>query len=210
MFGLPSFICGLILVLLSKRTWTKKLIVIGSFILTIALFWPIWTKVNSIGPETFLIPKNYRGKVNVIYKKNCGTLLKKTKEGWAYVIPDDGILLLSNEQKYGIINQRYFLVDSNGRKTELPKMDVRDFNEEWTLEKNQNELPRDRLGVFHWGTTGGLGQSINETGEVTNKDELFSYQEFYISTYNDLKNEFGFKYTAKFDSTREVKLKNCR
>ena len=208
--GLPIFIVGIILVLASqKKTWKQRLIPVGIFIIGIAVFWPIWRAINTVGPETFLIPKNYHGQVNIIFKEGCGTQLEKTGEGIIYKIPNDGILIIDNELKTGLIEHSYFYVDNAGIRTEIPKMDVRDFNEEWTLEKNPNEPPRDKLGVFHWGRTGSTGSVINDKGEVTNKNEQYDFLEFYVSTYSDLSEEFGFKYRNQFDSTKTKKLKIC-
>ena len=210
LIGLPVFVIGVITVSISKRKWKQKLISIGLFVSGILMFWPVWTKLNTVGPEVFLIPKEYRGCVNIIYKEGCGRKLEKTREGIIYRIPDNGILILNAEQKFGFIDHTYFLVDENGNKTELPKMDVRDFNEEWTLEKNPNEPPRDKLGVFHWGRTGSMGREIDENGNVTNEDELYTFSEFYISTYNDLSHRFGFKYEREFESLREKELERCK
>ena len=207
--GLPIFVVGIILVLFSKKTWKQKLILIGIFVVSIISFWPIWTSYNSVGPETFLIPDKYRGRVNIIHKENCGILLKKTDEGLIYEIPNDGILLLRNEQEYGFIEHNYYLLNKSGIRTELPKMDVRDFNEKWTTEKNPNEPSRDKLGVFHWGRTGSTGITRNEKGIQTNQDEQYSYSEFYISTYSNLTEKFNFKYKRKFDSIRDIKIKEC-
>jgi len=209
--GLPVFIVGIILTLVSlKRTWKQRLIPIGIFIIGILAFWPIWREINSVGPETFLIPENYKGQVNIIFKEGCGTKLQKTDEGIVYKIPNDGILIIDNELKTGFIEHRYFYVDKEGKRTEIPKMDVRDFNEEWTLEKNPNEPPRDKLGIFHWGRTGSIGSIINDKGEVTNKDEQYDFLEFYVSTYTDLTEKFGFKYEQKFDSIKTERLKICK
>lgn len=208
--GLPIFIVGIILVLVSlKKNWKERLIPIGIFIIGIVAFWPIWRAMNTVGPETFLIPENYRGRVNVIYKEGCGIKLEKSKEGLVYKIPNDGILILDKEQKYGFIDHEYYLVGQNGKRTELPKMDVRDFNEEWTSEKNPNEPPRDKLGVFHWGRTGSSGIAVNENGIANNEDEQYTYKEFYVSTYNNLSERFNFKYERKFDSIRDRRVKNC-
>ena len=43
-------------------------------------------------------------------------------------------------------------------------------------------------------------------GKIDNYKE-FTFQEFYISTYNDLDKKYGFKYEQNFDSIREAKLK---
>lgn len=209
--GLPIFIVGLILILTSlKKSWKQRLIPIGLFIIGIVAFWPIWRAVNSVGPEIFLIPENYRGRVNIVYKKECGIKLEKSDEGLVYNIPNEGILILDKEQKYGFIDHTYYLIDKNGNRTELPKMDVRDFNEEWTLEKNPNEPPRDKLGVFHWGRTGSMGKMIDENGEVSNQDDLYTYSEFYVSTYSDLMERFDFKYEREFDSIRDNKIQKCK
>ena len=209
--GLLVFIVGIILVLVSiKKSWKHRLIPIGLFLIGIIAFWPIWRAINSVGPEVFLIPENYRGRVNIVYKKGCGINLEKSKEGLVYKIPNDGILVLDKEQKYGFIEHTYCLIDQNGVRTELPKMDVRDFNEEWTLEKNPNEPPRDKLGVFHWGRTGSIGRMIDENGEVSNQDDLYTYSEFHVSTYSDLTDRFDFKYEQKFDSLRDIKIKKCK
>jgi hypothetical protein len=204
--GLPVFIIGIILILVSKRTWKQKLIPIGFFVIAIMSFWPIWKAINSVGPEIFLIPENYRGKVNIIYKKGCGIHIQKTKAGLIYNIPEDGILMIDDEQSFGFIDHTYYLVDSNGKRTELPKMDVRDFNEEWTLEKNPNEPPRDKLGVFHWGRTGSAGKMIDTSGNLINEKDLYTFSEFYVSTYNDLMKIFDFKYDVKFDSIANMKI----
>lgn len=208
--GLPIFIAGIILVLMSKKPWKQRLIPIGFFILGIVAFWPIWRIINTVGPETFLIPDNYRGRVNIIFKEGCGNELKKTDEGFIYKIPNNGILILNAKQKFGIIDHTYYLVDNNGNKAELPKMDVRDFNEEWTLEKNPNEPARDKLGVFHWGRMGSMGKKIDVNGNVKNEDDLYTYSEFYVSTYNDLTERFDFKYESEFDSLRDKELEKCK
>jgi hypothetical protein len=209
--GLPIFILGNLMVLVSlKKTWKQRLIPIGIFIVGIIAFWPIWIKINTVGPEVFLIPENYRGRVNIIFKKGSGIKLEKTKEGLVYEIPNDGILILDKDQKYGFINHKYYLVNQSGERTELPQMDVQDFNKEWTLEKNPNEPPRDKLGVFHWGRTGSLGKKIDKNGKVSNEDDLYTYREFYISTYNDLTEKFNFKYERKFDSIRDTKIKKVK
>jgi hypothetical protein len=207
--GLPVFIVGIVLIFISKKSWKHKLILIAVFIVGIFAFWPIWRELNSVGPETFLIPNDYRGKASVIYKKGCGINLEKTNDTLIYNIPENGILILDGEQEYGLIEHTYFLVDDNGNRTELPKMDVRNFNEEWTLTKNPNEPSRDKLGVFHWGRTGSIGEMIDKNGETTNENDLYTFSEFYVSTYNDLKTKFSFKYEQKNDSIIKEKMKDC-
>jgi len=208
--GLPIFLIGLILLLLSKKTLKQKLITIAVFSACIFLFWFIWNRSKTIGPETFNIPDEYRGKVVIIFKPGCGEQLLNTDEGYIYEIPNDGILVLDKELKTGFIDHSYKYIKSNGKTIEIPMMDVRDFNEEWTLTKNPNEPSRDKLGVFHWGRTGSIGDLVDANGKVLNKDDQYKFQEFYISTYNELKDKFGFKYGQEFDERINQKLEHCK
>lgn len=210
LIGLPIFIIGLILLLLSNKSLKEKLITIGAYAICIFLFWFIWNSINTIGPETFHIPNEYRGKVIIIFKPGCGEQLPKTKEGYIYEIPTDGILILDKELKTGFIDHNYKYIQSNGKTIEIPMMDVRDFNEEWTLTKNPNEPSRDKLGVFHWGRTGSVGDMVDANGKVINKNEQYDFQEFYIATYEELESKFGFNYDKEFDIRTAEKLNNCK
>lgn len=207
--GLPLFVIGLILVLASKQTRKQKLKPISIIVLYIIVFWLDWKMFNSVGPEIFLIPSDYRGKVNVIFKEGCGIRPEKSSNGTIYRIPEDGILILDAKQEYGFIEHSYLFEDEQGKRTEIPKMDVRNFNEEWTVELNPNEPSREKLGVFHWGRTGSIGKKIDANGNVTNQNELYSFTEFYISNYRDLSQKYNFKYDLKFDSLKKSKLEIC-
>tara|TARA_B100000809_G_C14943537_1_gene461299 strand:- start:113 stop:823 length:711 start_codon:yes stop_codon:yes gene_type:complete len=201
MFGLPLFIIGSVLILITKKKLKIKLISILSVLGAILLFWFIWTWSKSVTPETFLMSKNYRGKVNIIYGQSCGTSLEINNDRLIYRIPNDGVLIVSQDLETGLINHKFYLIDSDGAKTELPIMNVGDFNEKWTTEKNLNEPPRDKLGVFHSGRVGSSASSSNS--------KKYSYQEFYISTYSDLTEKFDFKYERKFGSILDKKLTDC-
>ena len=200
--GLPIFIIGGILILLTNKSWKKKLILISLFVLAIILFWLIWNKINSVGPETYLISENYRGRIRIIYGEDCGIQLTEKENRLTYLIPDDGILIVNQELKFGIIDHKYYLVDLNGIRTELPWMTVRDFNEAHTIEKNLNEPPRDKLGIFR--TVSGTVSDSQDTNDG------YKFQEFYVSTYSDLYDKFGFKYNRRFDSIIENKIQYCR
>lgn len=206
--GILVFILGVLLILVSKKTWKQKLLPIASSGIAIAAFWVIWPALNTVGPETFLIPKDYRGRVTIIYKQGCGIPLPKTKDGYSYAIPKECILILDHKQTFGRINPTYYAVDQKGNRRRIPKMDVRDFKEPWTLEKNPNEPSRNKVGVFYWGRTGSVAQSSSNPNSLENQ-EHYTYQEFYISSYNDLHTRFDLNYENQFDSLIEVKLKGC-
>ena len=148
---------------------------------------------NKVPPETFLIPKDFRGKIHVHFNMPCGQKKESENGRRVYKIPQSGILLSQFTDKQGYIDQKYFLVDIDRKKTLLPNLDVHDYNEEWTTEKNPQEPSRDILGIFHAGRVSSEG----------------SY-EFYVSTYKQLRDSFGFDYDKRFDSLEQKILDSCR
>ncbi len=84
------------------------------------------------------------------------------------------------------------MVDSVGKLTLLPQLDVRDYNEEWTTEKNPKEPSRDILGVFHAGRVSSDGM-----------------YEFYVSTYRQLRDSFDFQYEKSFDLKEQKIINDC-
>ena len=166
-----------------KKTLLLHLKVIG--ILSFLIF---SSCVMSAEPETFLVPTDFRGRVNIIYDQKCGQETEYENDRRIYRIPSNGLLLTKFKKPSGLIDHKYFLVNDNGTRTELTKMDVRDYNEDYTTTKNPNEPPRDTLGVFKWGS---LGNAIG-----MNDNEAYSFQEFFISDYNDLKNTNGKEYIS--------------
>lgn len=178
-----------------KILWTLFPVIIIPLLLTIC------KKLDTLPKDVYLLPENYKGEVNIIYGKKCGVKLVAKNDTITYIIPKDGILIISNEYKSGYIDHTYYFVDKNGNKKLIDKMDSRDFNENYTAEKNPNEPPRDKLGIFGWGTIG--------TYE-NNKNESFTYQQFYVSNYEDFEEKYGGIYATKFDSIRNNKIKNCK
>ncbi len=141
-------------------------------------------------PETFLIRNGYRGKVNVIFNQPNGQPEKYENGRRVYEIPSDGILLTRFKDKYGRIDQQYFYVDSSGGRVLLKELDVHRFNEEWTRHKNPVEPSREELGVFHAGRVGVYGNSDDP--------KSLRYQEFFVSTYRELKTYHDQRYEQGF------------
>ena len=128
-----------------------------------------------------------------MFNSKCGEEIQYENKRRLYKIPKDGILLTKFNDEQGYINFEFYLVDENGKRKKIQELDVRDFNEEWTTEKNPKEPSRDKLAIFHAGRTYSDGSS-----------------EFYVSTYKDLDSLFGFKYEQKFDSIMRKKISNCK
>jgi len=142
--------------------------------------------VMTAEPETFLVPSDFRGRVNIIYDQKCGEETEFENDRRVYRIPSNGLLLTKFKKPSGLIDHKYFLVNNSGTRTELTKMDVRDYNEDYTITKNPNEPPRDTLGIFKWGSLG------NASG--MNDSESYSFQEFFVTDYNGLGNTYGKEY----------------
>ncbi len=140
-------------------------------------------------PETFLIAKGYRGKINVIFNQPKGQVEKYENGRRLYEIPANGILLTRFRDDYGLIDQQYFYVDPSGKREALKELDVRRFNEEWTRTKNPVEPSRDEPGVFFAGRVGIYGNSDDP--------KSLRFREFYVSTYRELRT-YDHKYENEF------------
>ncbi|SEP92344.1 DUF6843 domain-containing protein [Flavobacterium urocaniciphilum] len=193
-YGLPFFvfIIGVFLVWFSKIRILSKILWSIIPILFFFCYQFLWVEFQKVDTEYFLIPKNYNGKVQIIYNSNCWSKIEYKNGIRIYRIPKNGILFTSSEDQQGIINQKYFFVDEKNNKKEITQFDVRDFNEEWTTEKNQNEPSRDSIGIFFAGRTYSDGMS-----------------EFYVTNYKKLES-FDLKYDQKFDSIKMKLLKKCQ
>jgi len=130
-------------------------------------------------PEIFLIPENYKGTIYIIYNQKDGVDKEYENGKRVYRIPSNGILLTKFRDEYGIINQEYYYLTKDNTRRRLTIMDTRDFNEEWTLQKNPHEPSRDSLAIFNPATTGTMGD----------KNEEYKFQQTFIGTYNDIKKE---------------------
>jgi hypothetical protein len=202
-FFIPLILLGIgvIIIWFTKNALKFKILWTLFPIIFIPLLINICIKLDTLPKEVFLIPKDYRGTVNIIYGQKCGVKLNVENDTLTYNIPKDGILIISNEYKSGYIDHAYYFVDKQGNKKLIDKMDVRDFNEEYTTEKNQHEPSRNKLGIFGWGTIVSFENSKNESR---------TFQEFHVSTYEDLEEQYGVKYGNMFDSIRENRIKNCK
>jgi hypothetical protein len=198
-FGTPLvYFTGVVFIYLSsKRLITKSIIIIAPILLWLPGYWGlIYFGTNHVPPETFLIPQNFRGKIVLYYDEPYGKEIGKEDGRYIYHVPNNGIMVLKNKLETGIINQRYFIVDSTLKITkELPLFIQQNFNEEYTLERNKYEPPRNKLAVF----LGGTGTGTTNTGS-------YKFQEIYVNTYDSLR-VFN---NSKFDTRALSFLDSCR
>lgn len=165
---------------------------------------------KKVTPEIFLIPSDYHGMVKIIFGQACGEQESKEDKKRVYVIPENGILISKFKQELGIINQEYYFIDAKGGRTLIPQMDLADFNEKTSTQKNPNEPSRNQVGIFDGGT--GIVQNEGE--------EKYEFFTFYVGTYTEVRDSFstmfesegghGSLYEHMFDSLERVQVKGCR
>ncbi len=193
--GLPIFIIGIILILVSKRKLKIKLFWILGTLASIIIFWPIWTKINTIEPETYLIPKDYAGKVKIIYGLDCGIEPKIENGRKILKIPNDGILFVKYKFKSGIIDHEYYSVSKNGERIKLKQYE------------NYRDRAKNIPGI-------GFGASGNFPGEMPNggfsseSPLTVHYSEFQV--LKDTIVEYDFLKEKKFDSIVRNRIKKCK
>lgn len=173
---------------------TAIIVVIGMYIISFASSY-----LTRPEKELYLIPEGYVGKVVVIFNQADGEKPEYENDRRVYRIPETGVLFTQLKDEQGIINQEYYYVSQNGQRRKLGVLDTRDFNEEWTTEKNPHEPPRDSLAVFNPGTMGTMGNSDDKDSKV--------FLELSIGTYNDMKNlhEFSNDYIDSLQNANRKK-----
>ncbi|MEO5599567.1 MAG: hypothetical protein ABIR06_01435, partial [Cyclobacteriaceae bacterium] len=109
-----------------KSKWILGLIafpltLIGSVILIYAIS-SLRSYLTRPEPETYLIHKSFEGKFRIIYGEKCG-LEPRIENGRRILeIPDNGLLLIRPEFKAGIIDNEYYLVDTNDTKIKMSEL----------------------------------------------------------------------------------------
>jgi hypothetical protein len=194
--GMASVLIGTIFVLLSTKTWKAKLLSIGITV-AIGIF---FTYRSFTTPATYLIPEGYRGNVMVVFNQADGRDEEYEGRRRIYRIPATGVLFTKFDDEEGFINEEYYYISPSGHRTKLGVLDTRDFNEEWTLEKNPQEPPRDSLAVFNPGTMGTLGNSSDPSHKI--------FIALSVGTYNDRGKNFKDFTPEYIDSLKVATTKN--
>ena len=109
-------------------------------------FIPLLSSCQRTEPETYLIPKDFIGKVRIIFNQNGSTYKYKdwnkkdtfytSKVGASksyengrriYEIPSDGILLTQFSENEGFYNRQYYSVDCDGKRSALKVFEFKHF-----------------------------------------------------------------------------------
>jgi hypothetical protein len=120
----------------------------------------------------FLIPKNYRGRVAVVFNQPKGQKPMYLSGRRIYEIPLNGILLTQFAYKPGYVDYKYFLVDDKGKRMLLPNYKY-DYNNDGTV----HYLVQDsnKVGIFGHGTSVAYASDGSAPG-----------LEVFVSTFNGL------------------------
>lgn len=154
LLGIPiiGLLLGIVFVWFSKETIKDKMI--STFIpipLILASFYLFYLLLPKAEPETFLIPRNFRGYIVVVFNENCGQSLVYESGRRIYDFSKNNIVITSANETLGVIDRKFYLVDENGNRTNIPEFHWRSYEEEqkdWHWSSSQIELSKYSVGVF--------------------------------------------------------------
>ncbi|XAZ82045.1 hypothetical protein A6C57_27255 (plasmid) [Fibrella sp. ES10-3-2-2] len=187
------FLLGVVLIWFSESSLKRKITWSLTPVLMFGIYQLLWYQFNKAPAETFIIQRGFKGKIHIHFNERCGQKPEEENHRRLYKIPSNGILLSQFSDKQGFIDQQYYLADNTGKRTLLPQLDVQDYNEEWTREKNPHEPSRDILGVFHAGRVSSDGM-----------------YEFYVCTHRQLTDSLDFEYDKQFELKEQKAIELCR
>lgn len=198
-FASPFFLAGVVILWFSKASFKKKVL---TTVIPLLLWYPgmitfFYLSSNRMKTETFLIPKDFRGQITLVYDEPCGAKLPEIDGRLVYKIPSSGVMIIQNEFETGIIDHEYYFVDESGNRIEkIPILIQQDFNEEYILEKNRNVPAINKIGLFLLGS--GSGSTFK------NKD--YKFHMMAVNSWDSLKVQMN----APGDSIVDEILYNCR
>ena len=203
-FGVPLFIIGIIILLLSDKNLKTKLI----WILTpIILWYPsmhlYFYLIGTIGTATaqkldLIFPENFNGKAIVVSDMPCGEEIEIIDNREQLRIPENGILLYKGNLKSGYINNRYFKIDNNGNKTEIP------FRANHMFWKDSENRP-DESEVGIWLSGGGTKYNPSPNGGIN-----YSFREYVISSKDSLAKWSEFKRSRGLEKITDSLVEICK
>lgn len=189
------FILGCHFILISDSKNKFKII---SIVVPIVLYLPstiLFLKAcNYTSPKIFLFPKNYIGKLRIVYEEKCGQKIRKENGKEIFEFYKNGILILS-EKFNGNINHKYYFVDSKGIKTEIPQANI---------DKQNLRFPN--VSILGAGT---MSDKEIKIGVSSDYDiDAVKYTDFFVNQKEN--DDFDYKKEQKFDSLTFAVVDLCR
>ena len=143
--------------------------------------------------EAYVIPKNYRGKVVVVFNRPFGHDSKISNDTLFYYIPPDGIAIVSNIIRTAIAKSCFITSDSSGKKTNLTIHSKDDFYKSTDSTNKKNEI-----GIIIFGTIGSC---------IPNAKSNFCYTDFYTGTFNEMPDYYTPDKAKEFSARLSKKAK---
>lgn len=194
-FGIPTFLVGVILIFLSNQTIKTKLL---ATLIPLALYIPstflFLYAYNYSTPKTILIPNDFDGTLRVVYEEKCGSNYDKIDGVKTLTFPKNGILIL-NEDFDRHINYNYYLVDKLGKRTKVTQ----------TLAYSDKVQKRPCVLV---GGSGTIGQTI-EANSINYEKKGITFSDFYVFNKDTIDRNDS-KSQQKFDSLTTTIVNQCR
>lgn len=150
--------------------------------------------------EIFLIPKSLDGKfIAIVFERSCGESAAYENKNRVYEFPSSGVLILKDQRITGKINRKFYLVDEDGNRTELPEFQYDSFERESRQRKSsKTPFTKDSAGVYPEYYSTILNMSVFNVG---------SYRAFEIKEnfFAGNKNEM----LGRFEKSAESLIEKC-
>ncbi|MDP2386696.1 MAG: hypothetical protein Q8M29_10025 [Bacteroidota bacterium] len=121
--GIPIFLAGVILVLLSKKTLLVKSITI---VTPIILWWTgfevLKYMINKKTAITLLVPDQFKGQIRVVYGEKGGVVPQKVDGRMELKIPESGVLIIQPHLESGLDDINYYYVDGKGIRQKMNEL----------------------------------------------------------------------------------------
>jgi len=157
LFGIPvlTLILGVVFVWFGSGKFKAKIALTLLPLLIIPASFYTAYQLGKAEPETFLIPHNLRGEVVVFYDEPCGREPERENGSRIYKISNEGVLITQFKENRGSLDHKFYLVDEDGNRTEIPFFRRQNFDteqREWESVHSSpvSEFTRESVGAF-WG-----------------------------------------------------------
>ncbi len=206
LLGTPllGILLGIIFVWLAKTSIKFKILwTILPIPIVLATFY-LFFQLSKAEPETFLIPQNYRGQIAVFYNETCGQETVYENGRRIYKLPESGVLITKFKENRGYLDQKFYLVDQNASKTEIPRFNRRNFDAE---QRDRSRFPSISVQNFTKDSVGAFWAYGSET-YLLSKDSL-SYE---ITSYDGFERpeKEQFLENKQFSVKAKTLLNQCR
>ena len=156
---------GAFLVLVSRKSWVSKTLVVPVPILFVA-----WSFSQRFAPSlTFLIPEGFSGRFTVVEGEPCGLPDRKEDGRFLIEVPYSGIVILQRPHKGGWVDNEYFIIGKDGVRSRI----------------GQSVAPLNASTIWPSvmvGGSGSVGGPMPNGGSSTGSPEAFNFSDYYVLT----------------------------